>query len=219
VNRPHGRARDLPVIEPDLARQILATVRDVAPWDAAVHLALGLSLRREEVLGLGWSDVDLEAGVVSVRRTLTADDEGLHYGPPKSAAGERDLEAPGFVIAALRRHRKSQAKRRLLLGADWPLAGIVDDLVVERGGGEPWHPATFSTYWRRFAIASGFDGITFHGLRHGTGALLLDAGIDDTVALAIMGHSATTMLRHYQGVSKTLMRRAADRLDEILGDG
>ena len=218
VNRPHGRPRDLVVIEPDRARRILATVRGVEPWDAAVHLALGLSLRREEVLGLGWSHVDLDDGVVRVERTLTSAGDELHFGPPKSEAGRRELEAPAFVIAALRRHRAAQAERRLLLGTDYPLAGDVDDLIIERGGGEPWHPSTFSTYWFRYARRSGFDGVTFHGLRHGTGALLLDAGIPDAVALSIMGHSAVTMLRHYQGVSKALKRSAADRLDEILGE-
>ena len=100
----------------------------------------------------------------------------------RRGAGPR---APCFVIAALRRHRAAQAERRPPRGR-LATEGHVDDLVVERGGGEPWHLSTFSTYWCRFAKRSGFEGVTFHGLRHGTGALLLDAGVPDTVALAIM---------------------------------
>lgn len=215
VNRPRGRPRDFPIIDPAFGKRILLAVRGTDPWDAAAHLALGLSLRREEVLGLGWSHVDLDAGGLRVERTLTYADGGLHFGPPKSDAGERDLEVPGFVVDALRRHRAAQAERRLLIGPDWPLDGHVADLVIDRGCGEPWHPSTFSTYWRRFANDRGLD-VPFHGLRHGTAALLLASGVPDAVALAVMGHSAVAMLRRYQDVSRTLKRDAADRLDAML---
>ncbi|MGH2629480.1 MAG: tyrosine-type recombinase/integrase [Actinomycetota bacterium] len=216
VNRPRGAARRPEPLEVERAEEILAAVRGVDPWDAAVPLALGMSLRREEVIGLGWSHVDLDAGRLLVERTLTYADGELHYGPPKSEAGERELEIPGFVADALRRHRAAQNERRLLIGEGWPLGGGIADHVVERGCGEPWHPSTFSTYWRRWATANGFAGTTFHDLRHGTGALLLASGISSTVALEIMGHSALEMLRRYQGVSRALKREAADKLDELL---
>lgn len=228
VTRPHGEPEDIPIIEPADARKILAACTGRDPWDAAAHLALGASLRRGEVLGLRWDLVDLDRGLLLVGRAYS---ENGTWKPPKTKNSVREIELPSFVVAALRRHKAAQAERRLLVGEGWGFAvekthGSIDmdpgefvtDLVVDRGLGEPWDPATFSTYWSRFATAEKFPaGLSFHGLRHGTGALLLDAGIDDAVALAIMGHSAVAMLRHYQGVSSALKRRAADRLDEILG--
>ena len=151
----------------------------IDPWDAAVHLALGLGLRREEVLGLRWSDVD---DAVHIRQTLTAAESELHFGPPKSKAGRRDLPMPGFVSRALGRHRLAQAERFLGLGLPRP------ELVITNAIGEPYQPASFSGEWRDFAEVHGFAGITFHGLRHGAATLLLAAGVPDTVVMRTMGH-------------------------------
>lgn len=194
------------MITPSLGQQILAAVHGEDPWDAAVHLALGLGLRREEVLALQWDDV---GETVTVARTLTAAKGELHFGPPKSAAGERELPVPGFVAAALRRHRKAQGERFLAVGLPRP------ELVVDRGDGGPWFPASFSTAWRRFAKGHGFKGVTFHGLRHGAASLLLSAGVPDAVALSVMGHADTRILRHYQGVAEELKKDAAERIDAL----
>jgi Phage integrase family/alpha/beta hydrolase fold len=83
--------------------------------------------------------------------------------------------------------------------------------------GEPWLPASFSTGWRRFSKAHGFDGVTFHGLRHGAATLLLAAGVPDAVAITLMGHADTAILRRYQDVVSDLRRDAAARMDALLG--
>ena len=139
-------------------------------------------MRREEVLGLRWSDVD---DAVHVRQTLTAAQGALHTGPPKLTAGRRDLPMPEFVSKAIGRHRLAQAERLLSLGLPRP------ELVVTNAIGDPYQPATFSGDWRDFAKAHGFAGITFHGLRHGAATLLLAAGVPDTVAMRTMGHADT----------------------------
>jgi integrase len=142
VQRPSGPTRDFPIITPARGRQILAACEGADPWDAAAHLALGLSLRREEALALRWDDVDLAAATVTVERTLTYAGGDLHWGPPKSDAGRRVLTAPDFVVMALRRHRKAQSERRMLLGPAWLTDDRAGDLVIDRGMGEPWLPAT-----------------------------------------------------------------------------
>ncbi|HET9724116.1 MAG TPA: site-specific integrase [Actinomycetota bacterium] len=159
VNRPAAPRPRFEVIDRSKARSILAAVEGTDSWDAAVHLALGLGLRREEVLALRWDDVN---DTVAVHRPLTYADGELHVGAPKSAAGERDLPLPAFVDAALRRHRKAQTERRLPLG-------IRSELVVDNGVGEPWMPASFSTAWRRFADAVALEVMGHAGvamLRH-----------------------------------------------------
>jgi integrase len=208
VNRPAGEVREFTVIDAELGEKILEAATGTDPWDAACHLALGLGLRREEVLGLRWEDVS--EGAVRVRQTLTAADGQLHYGPPKSKAGKRDLPLPDFVSAALRRHRKAQADRL------WPMGGR-SELVVDDGIGGPWQPASFSGAWKAFASDRGFADITFHTLRHGAATLLLAAGVPDTVAMRAMGHADTRILARYQDVVADLMRDAASRMDGLLG--
>jgi integrase len=205
VHRPTGERHEFTVIDARMGGTILSAVLGLDPWDAAVHLALGLGLRREEVLGLRWSDVD---DAVHVRQTLTAAAGKLHFGPPKSAAGRRDLPLPGFVAAALQRHKVAQAERLLV-------AGIRSELVVDNGVGEPRLPASFSKGWERFATAQKFDGITFHGLRHGAATLLLAAGVPDAVAASVMGHADTRILARYQDVVAELRQDAAARMDAL----
>lgn len=207
VNRPAGEPNGFTVITPELGERILAAATGTDPWDAAVHLALGLGLRREEVLGLRWSDVD---DAVHVQRTLTAADGELHFGPPKSAAGKRTLPVPRFVAQALQRHHLAQAERLLVVG-------IRPGLVVDRGDGEPFQPASFSGAGKRFANENGVEGITFHGLRHGAATLLLAAGVPDAVAATVMGHADTRILRRYQDVVPDLQKDAAARMDRLLG--
>jgi integrase len=208
VHRPVGERTAFQVIDAELGGRILAAVSGTDPWNAAVHLALGLGLRREEVLGLRWSDVDED---VHVRRTLTAAIGELHFGPPKSAAGRRDLPMPGFVATAIQRHRVDQAERLLAIG-------IRPELVVCNAIGEPFQPATFSGMWKDWATSKGFGGITFHGLRHGAATLLLAAGVSDTVAMRTMGHADTRILARYQDVVSELQRDAAMRMDQLLGE-
>jgi integrase len=208
VHRPVGERKPFTVIDPALAGRILAASRGADPWDAAVHLALALGLRREEVLGLRWADVD---DAVHVVRTLTAAAGKLHFGPPKSVAGRRDLPLPAFVAKALQRHKVAQGERLLAIGLPHP------ELVIDNGIGEPWQPATFSGAWTDWAEAHGFAGVTFHGLRHGAATLLLAAGVPDTVAMRTMGHADTRILSRYQDVVSELQREAATRMDNLLG--
>lgn len=207
VHRPTGERSAFTVIDAALGARILKSVNGTDPWDASVHLALGLGLRREEVLGLKWTDVD---DAVHVRQTLTAADGESHFGPPKSAAGRRDIPLPDFVSRALQRHRVGQAERLLAFG-------IRPELVVSNAIGEPFQPASFSGAWKDFAAGQGFDGVTFHGLRHGAATLLLAAGVSDTVAMRTMGHADTRILSRYQDVVSDLQRDAATRMDALLG--
>lgn len=157
---------------------------------------------------MGWEHVS--DGVVRVRRTLTAANGRLHFGPPKSSAGQRDLPMPGFVARALQRHHAAQGERMLALGAR-------TELVVDNGLGQPWQPASFSGAWGDFAAAHGFEGVTFHNLRHGAATLLLAAGVSDAVAMRTIGHVDTRILARYQDVVSELQQDAANRMNELLG--
>jgi integrase len=208
VNRPVGAKPRFEVIDAATARRILDAVRGT-DWDAAVHLALGLGLRREEVLALRWIDID---DAVHISRTLTYSSGASHFGPPKSEAGERDLPLPAFVARALHRHRAAQAERLLMVG-------VMSELVVDNGAGQPWLPASFSKGWQRFAAAHGFERVTFHTLRHGAASLLLASGVPDAVAISLMGHADTKILRRFQDVVDELKQDAASGMDALLGDG
>jgi integrase len=98
------------------------------------------------ILGLRWSDVDLDRVTVRITRAVTYAGAQVHVGDPKTSAGNREFSLRGFVAALLKRGRVEHKRRRLLLGEDW----IDNDLVVDRGDGDYWIPPSFSTAWRRY---------------------------------------------------------------------
>ncbi len=96
------------VIDAKKGEQILATVTELDPWAVAAHLALGLGLRREEILGLRWSDID---DAVHVRQTLTYAAGERHFAHRRVRRASGTLPLPAFVARSIRRHRASQAER------------------------------------------------------------------------------------------------------------
>jgi integrase len=98
-------------------------------------------MRREEILALQWSDIDLEDGSIQIVRALTYAGGKVHLGEPKTSAGRRAFTMPDFVVDSLKRAKAEQNKRRLLLGKQW----VERNLVVDRGDGDYWVPPSFST--------------------------------------------------------------------------
>ena len=138
-------------------------------------------LRRDELLGLTWAEVDLEEGVLWVRETGSGDG-------PKSESGTRSVPIPPDALSPLRAWRKQQAADRLKWGKDWPDT----DLVFTHADGRPLSGQWASTRFRALAFRAGVPPVRFHDLRHGTASLLKAAGVDTKIISAILGHSKTS---------------------------
>lgn len=173
-------------------------------------IALGTGMRLGEVLGLRWQDVDLETATARVRQTLQIT---MQFDTPKSHRSTRSLTLPGFLLDALRSHKKVQNERRLLLGGSWQDL----DLICERGDGMPLRPDTISKHFRLAMRTAGL-GITFHGLRHTHASLMLAAGADLKVTSSRLGHSSIGITADlYTHVASDQDRRAAEALNTHLG--
>jgi len=110
---------------------------------AAWVLAATTGLRRGEVLGLRWRDVDLEAGRLSIRQTLISVRHQIRLSEPKTAKGRRSVSLDSTTMATLREHRKRQLEERLA----WGPAYQDQDLVFSREDGSPIHPTRFSSWF------------------------------------------------------------------------
>jgi integrase len=144
-------------------------------------LAAYCGLRRGELLGLTWAEVDLDAGMANVRET--GDGDG-----PKSEAGIRVIPLPGEVVTALRAWRKQQSADRLAWGPDWPDSGV----VFTREDGAPVPPQWLSVRFETLAYRAGLPPVRFHDLRHGAASLCKAAGLDTKFISALLGHSRTS---------------------------
>lgn len=181
--------------------------------DALWRLALLTGMRRGELLGLRWQDIDLDSGTLAVRRTLSRGIGGTwELGTPKSAAGRRSIALPVLAMDALRRHRSRQREQRLRLGPVWELTDVV--FTNETGG--PLHVNTLTRRYERLVATAGVRRIRFHDLRHTSATLLLSLGEHPKIVQERLGHSSISMtLDRYSHVTKDMQRGAANAFDML----
>ena len=178
-----------------------------------ILLAVTTGLRRGEILGLRWRDVDLDRGILSVVQTLEQTREGLRFKPPKTKRSRRVVTLPTVTIEALRHHRAEQARVRLQLG----MGRDEEGLVCAKYDGQPRNPRNFTKEFTRLVSRLDIPHITFHGLRHSHATQLHRAGIHPKIAQERLGHStiATTM-DLYSHVTESMQEDAATRVDDAL---
>ena len=132
------------------------------PLLAVFTLLSTTGMRRGEVLGLRWCDVDFDAHRLHIQQTLTSVNYQLVFGEPKTARGRRMIPVDDHTIAVLRQHRVRQSGDRLAMGVDW---ADERDLVMVRADGSPIHPDTVSDTFDRRVKASGLPKILFPTIR------------------------------------------------------
>ncbi len=216
VKPPRVVQRDVQAWTPDQARRFLELVdgdRLYTMW--VVFLSTGL--RRSEVAGLRWSDVNLDAGMLAVRQTRVSVGWQVHTSDPKTRSSRRTVSLDARVVAVLRAHRRRQLEERLAWGEAWVESGYV--FCVENG--EPIHPEDISTAFERLVKQLGLPEVRLHDLRHTSATLALAAGIHPKVVSERLGHSSIAItLDLYSHVIPGLQEEAAEKLGElILGDG
>jgi integrase len=135
-----------------------------------VAVALGTGLRRGELLGLQWGDIDLDAATLRVERSVEETKVGLRLKAPKTRRGRRNIKLPADAVAVLRDHKVQQLDIRLALGMGKPDATT---LVFSDVEGELLKPHTISRAWRRVVASKKLPAVTFHALRHTHASMLI----------------------------------------------
>lgn len=181
---------------------------------AAYRLAAMTGLRRGELLGLRWGDVDVEAGRLSVRQALLSVRNKLIRSTPKTGKG-RSVSLDPETVAALRQWKTRQAKERLAFEGEWP----DHDLVFTREDGEPVHPDRFSRDWfAQHVKAAGLRPIRLHDLRHTHATLALQAGIHPKQVSSRLGHATVSItLDIYSHAVPEMDEEAAVRVAALVG--
>ncbi len=174
-------------------------------------------MRRGEILGLRWSDVDLEAGVASVVQTLAVVDYHLTFSEPKTARGRRGVALDPVTVSAVRAHRARQAQERLVLGPAWRDTGLVFTAV----DGSALHPERFSNWFEQHTTRAGSPRVRLHDLRHSYATLALSAGVHPKIVSERLGHSTVAITLDLSShVTVGMQQEAAARIAELVfGDG
>ncbi|WP_329364145.1 tyrosine-type recombinase/integrase [Streptomyces sp. NBC_01483] len=178
------------------------------------ELALRTGLRKGELLGLHWEDLD--SGTASIRRTLQrTHSRGLTTLPTKTISSERRIALPVSCVASLRTHRARQAHEKEQAGSRWQGSSR----VFTRPDGHPIEPATLTRHFNALLREARLRPIRFHDLRHSTATLLLEQGVELVVIKELLGHAHIGVTATvYAHVRLRLQRQAIDLLGHALGN-
>ena len=175
-------------------------------------VAASTGMRRGEVLGLRWRDVDFAAGTLQVTQAVEVVGGKLGVKPPKTERSARTIKLPPSLAPELERHRKEQLEQRLKLGL-----GGRTDLVFTSALGKMLHPDSVSEAFVNKVAELEIKPITFHGLRHTHITLLLRSGVPVHVVSARAGHAkASITLDTYTHLLGGEDNDAARQADAIL---
>jgi len=211
--QPPRPARPEPVVvDQALASRIVAALSGSAVELPGI-LAIATGMRRGEILGLRWADLDPDLAHAQVRRTLHTTGRGLAFSEPKTRRSRRAVALPGIVRPYLERARSEQGLRRSRTPTWQDL-----DLVIDRGDGGPLNPDTLSSRWRAFLAHSGLPHVRFHDLRHGHATLMLLKGVHPKVVSERLGHASVGItLDLYSHVLPSMQQDAVRAFDELFG--
>ena len=213
--RPRASAPEPVIWTADQTRTFLDSQRDDR-LSALWRLAAMTGLRRGELAGLRWADLDLEAGTLRVSATRVVVDYKVIASEPKTEGSRRTIALDPATVAALKGHRSRQREERMKWGIPWDLSG----LVFTRENGEGYHPQRFTQMLAARAKKAGLPPIKLHALRHGHATTALEAGVPLKVVSDRLGHSSIAITADtYSHVSVEVDRAAADQIAAVVDLG
>jgi integrase len=210
---PRITREEIVPLEPEEARKLLEASRGDR-LEALYVLALTTGMRQGELLALKWDDVDLERGVLRVRRTLTRSDNACVFGEPKSKKSRRTIRLTAGATQALSDHLSCQLKEMDRMGSLYQPGGLVFATEI----GTIVNPSNLrNRSFRPLLEHARLRTIRFHDLRHTCATLLLSKDVNAKVVSEMLGHaSVSTTLDIYSHLLPDMQEKAAKALEDTL---
>ena len=184
------------------------------PLKPAIMLGCYYGLRRSEIAGLRWQDIDFELGTISIRNTVVRHTKELiEREETKTIKSRRTLailpSTEGFFLNL----KRQQAANRLLIGSKY----IDSNKVCVHNNGEPFKPSYISQHFALLLTKYGLPKIRFHDLRHTAASLLIKSGLPYKQIQEMMGHELiTTTMDTYGHVDMEIIRETAMAMDKLV---
>ena len=204
--------------EPDARRLLQVLQNEPIRWRALVTFDLLSGLRRGELTGLSWSDIDFDAYTLTVRKTSNyIPGRGVYMDTPKTVTSERMLKLSASAILLLKEYKAWQDQQKQRLGDAWE---GTDDRVFTTDSGRPLAPDSVTRRFHAFINRSGLQHITIHSLRHTYASLMISDGTPLVIVANQLGHAQTSttanIYAHVISASEVKALQVFDRFSDII---
>ncbi len=223
VDRPRVEDTEINPLSLEQVKALLAVAQGHA-IEALLTLALATGMRRGELMGLKWQDIDFEKGALQVRRIMsrvpsklkTEDKKGYVEAATKTKKSRRSIVIVPFALEALKRHRELQRAAKEKAGTRW----VENDLVFRTSVGTPLHPDNnIFVPFKELLNEAKLPNVRFHDLRHSAATLLLGEGVHPKIVQEILGHSNINItLNVYSHVLPGMQQGAMDKMNSVFED-
>lgn len=183
-------------------------------YKTAVEVLLFTGMRRGELLGLEWTDIDFDNQTITIQRSLQYLPEvGVFKDETKTKSSHRVIKVPSSALESLRQFRTWQKITFIKNGLPWDDAGQV--FVTQNG--TPMHPDTLTSWFRSFIKTTDLPQIHIHSLRHTNATLQIANGVSVTTVAGNLGHSnANTTTKVYAHAIQSAAAASAQMMDNLL---
>lgn len=206
---------DLQVYDEEETAQLMELIQDeLIHWRIMFTLALAAGLRRGELLGLQWNDVDFVNNQIEIKTTIVLTKDGPHIKRTKTRTSKRTVTLPESMMEELKIYRKHWVKDKLRFGDKW----IEEDYewVFCNEKGQHLYPSSPTNKWSKMLKKNNFRYIRLHDLRHTSASLLIAQGVHAKIISERLGHSDISVtMNTYGHAFKSADRAAADKLESI----
>ncbi|WP_249308229.1 tyrosine-type recombinase/integrase [Lederbergia citrea] len=216
VEEPKSEPKEADVYDQEEVELLLEAVQSRSfHWRIFVSLALATGLRRRELLGLEWSNVDLEKGVITINQTITRGKSGKPIiKKPKTKKTIRIISLPDSIVEELGAFQLHWKKEKMKMRDQW--IEEKHEWLFCNEDGTHFYPTTPTTWWRRFINSSGIRFIRLHELRHTSATLLINQGVHAKIISKRLGHSGIRItMDTYGHALQSADEGAAEKLDAI----
>ena len=209
---PH---REISYLNDQEVRQMLTLLeKEPIQYQTMITLLVYTGIRRGELCGLEWKDIDFENQVMHVVRSAQyIGNKTMITKEPKTKSGIRHFSLSIHACILLKKYKRWQLEQKFNAGDRWEES----DRLFTSWNGKPIHPDTVTDWFSKFIKRSGLPYVTLHSLRHTNATLMIAEGTDVCTVSRRLGHANTaTTLNIYAHALKSKDREAANTLDNVL---
>ena len=212
VTRPKVSRKEMKTLDDYQVRQLIQAAEGTG-IQTLLWIAISTGLRKGEILGLKWSDLEWNNGRLQIQRQAQRrKGEGLVLCEPKSASGRRMIILGGKTLDRLHKHKEEQFKERINAGEKWQ----ENDLIFPSPYGTILDQSKVNKVYKQCLSKAGLPNLRFHDLRHSAATLMLQEGIHPKVVQERLGHSDISLtLNTYSHVLPSMQEEAAEKMDNL----